>query len=84
MAQVLLEDGEGSQRARRSVELPCTMFVYCHEKDIDPAILSALNKRSIVFDGRVIVENNYRTTDKQIYAAGLPLWEHACGPVVRV
>lgn len=26
--------------------------------------------RSIVFDGRVIVENNYRTADKHIYAAG--------------
>jgi len=80
-SEVLLEDGEGSQRARRSVELPCTMFVYCHEKDIDPAILSALNKRSIVFDGRVIVENNYRTTDKQIYAAGpIAMFSRRFGP----
>eukprot|EP01006_Ploeotia_vitrea_P042645 TRINITY_DN66647_c7_g1_i1.p1 TRINITY_DN66647_c7_g1~~TRINITY_DN66647_c7_g1_i1.p1 ORF type:complete len:1197 (+),score=144.15 TRINITY_DN66647_c7_g1_i1:43-3633(+) len=65
----------------RLVEIPCTMFVYCYEKDIDPAILSALNKRSIVFDGRVIVENNYRTTDPQIYAAGpIAMFSRRFGP----
>lgn len=31
---------------------------------------TALSKHSIVFDGRVIVEENYATTDPDIYAAG--------------
>uniref|UniRef100_A0A7S4G2C3 Cilia- and flagella-associated protein 61 N-terminal domain-containing protein n=1 Tax=Eutreptiella gymnastica TaxID=73025 RepID=A0A7S4G2C3_9EUGL len=80
-SQPTSEDGEAAQKGRRSVELPCTMFIYCYEKDIDPAILSALNKRSIVFDGRVIVENNYRTTDKQIYAAGpIAMFSRRFGP----
>eukprot|EP01060_Flectonema_neradi_P039166 TRINITY_DN8513_c0_g1_i1.p1 TRINITY_DN8513_c0_g1~~TRINITY_DN8513_c0_g1_i1.p1 ORF type:complete len:1039 (+),score=168.07 TRINITY_DN8513_c0_g1_i1:425-3541(+) len=55
---------------KKVAEIPATMFIYCHEKDIDSQILSALNKRSIVFDGRVIVKYNYRTTDPQIYAVG--------------
>ncbi|CUG90290.1 Hypothetical protein, putative [Bodo saltans] len=54
----------------KSVEVNATMFIYVHDKDIDSQVLSALNKRSIVFDGRVIIENNYRTTDPNIFAAG--------------
>ena len=59
-----------SRHQRKIVEIPATMLIYCHEKDIDTQILSALNKRSIVFDGRVIVRANYRTTDPNIYAIG--------------
>eukprot|EP00759_Apiculatamorpha_spiralis_P024618 PhF_6_TR27935/c1_g1_i1/m.41151 len=58
------------QRRKKAIEVPATLFIYVHEKDIDTHILSALNKRSIVFDGRVIIEVNYRTTDPCIYAAG--------------
>jgi NADH dehydrogenase FAD-containing subunit len=58
------------QRRKKAIEIPATLFVWLHEKDIDTHILSALNKRSIVFDGRVIIEQNYRTTDPNIYAAG--------------
>ncbi|KEG08579.1 hypothetical protein DQ04_06871000 [Trypanosoma grayi] len=53
-----------------SVELGCSLIVCCEDKDIDGHILSTLTRRSIVFDGRVIVEANYRTTDKRVYAAG--------------
>lgn len=66
------QDGKDvtADRKKKPIEVPATMFIYCHEKDIDTQILSALNKRSIVFDGRVIVKHNYRTTDPQIYAVG--------------
>jgi len=64
------KDAQQEQRKKKAIEVPATMFIYCHEKDIDTQILSALNKRSIVFDGRVIVKHNYRTTDPQIYAVG--------------
>lgn len=53
-----------------TVELRCCLMICMEDKDIDPNILSTLNKRSIVFDGRVIVENNYRTTDPFVFAAG--------------
>eukprot|EP00760_Papus_ankaliazontas_P031348 PhM_4_TR5243/c0_g1_i1/m.42300 len=58
------------QRRKNALDFPASLFVYLHDKDIDHHILSALNKRSIVFDGRVIIEHNYRTTDSAIYAAG--------------
>jgi len=51
-------------------EMDCTMLIYADQKDIDAIVLQALTKRSIVFDGRVIVENSYRTADRHIYAAG--------------
>jgi hypothetical protein len=57
------------------------MLIYADEKDIDAHVLSALNKRSIVFDGRVIVESTYRTTDRDIYAAGpLAMFSRRFGP----
>lgn len=79
LCNVVVTPVDGSKG--KSVELNATMFIYCHEKDIDAQVLSALNKRSIVFDGRVIIENNYRTTDKRIYAAGpVAMFSRRFGP----
>ncbi|EKG06541.1 hypothetical protein TCSYLVIO_002347 [Trypanosoma cruzi] len=74
VSPVLLSE-EGGERDNtagisNSVELGCSLIVCCEDKDIDSHVLSTLNRRSIVFDGRVIVEANYRTTDKCVYAAG--------------
>ncbi|RNF12066.1 uncharacterized protein Tco025E_06527 [Trypanosoma conorhini] len=63
-------DGPTTAGISNSVELGCSLIVCCEDKDIDSHVLSTLNRRSIVFDGRVIVEANYRTTDKCVYAAG--------------
>lgn len=77
LSLVVVETEDGD----RSVELDATMMVYAGEKDIDSQVLSALNKRSIVFDGRVIVENTYRTTDRDIYAAGpVAMFSRRFGP----
>eukprot|EP01064_Diplonema_japonicum_P039500 TRINITY_DN9915_c0_g3_i1.p1 TRINITY_DN9915_c0_g3~~TRINITY_DN9915_c0_g3_i1.p1 ORF type:complete len:1159 (+),score=272.32 TRINITY_DN9915_c0_g3_i1:41-3517(+) len=67
---LLSQETNDEKKKNKITEIPATMFIYCHEKDIDSQILSALNKRSIVFDGRVIVKYNYRTTDPSIYAVG--------------
>nr|CCC48770.1 conserved hypothetical protein [Trypanosoma vivax Y486] len=61
---------DGGARTSDAVEILCSLIVCCEDKDIDSHILSTLNRRSIVFDGRVTVEANYRTTDKYVYAAG--------------
>ncbi|EKF38722.1 hypothetical protein MOQ_001067 [Trypanosoma cruzi marinkellei] len=63
-------DRDNTAGISNSVELGCSLIVCCEDKDIDSHVLSTLNRRSIVFDGRVIVESNYRTTDKCVYAAG--------------
>ncbi|RNE99686.1 hypothetical protein TraAM80_08068 [Trypanosoma rangeli] len=64
-------DNEGfTAGISNSVELDCSLIVCCEDKDINSHVLSTLNRRSIVFDGRVIVEANYRTIDKCVYAAG--------------
>lgn len=56
--------------ARSSVEINCSLIVCCEDKDIDSNVLSTLNRRSIVFDGRVTVESNYLTTNPCVYATG--------------
>lgn len=79
LSQVVVTPADGNRG--KSVELNATMFIYCHDKDIDSQVLSALNKRSIVFDGRVIIENNYRTTDPNIFAAGpVAMFSRRFGP----
>nr|CCC91292.1 conserved hypothetical protein [Trypanosoma congolense IL3000] len=63
-------DGEGGTDARSAVEINCSLIVCCEDKDIDSNVLSTLNRRSIVFDGRVTVESNYLTTNPCVYASG--------------
>jgi hypothetical protein len=78
---VITPTGDRADGAVKQIELDATMMIYAHEKDIDKEVLSALNKRSIVFDGRVIVNNCYRTTDKSIYAAGpVAMFSRRFGP----
>ncbi|CAD2215868.1 hypothetical protein AGDE_07512 [Angomonas deanei] len=67
---VVLDPVSHERAADSAIELNCSIIVCAETKDIDPNVLSTLNKRSIVFDGRVIVENNYRTTDPSVFAAG--------------
>lgn len=42
----------------------------CDTPDVDPAVFYALNDNSIVYDGRVVVGADFRTSDANIYAAG--------------
>ncbi|KAF0974831.1 hypothetical protein FDP41_006305 [Naegleria fowleri] len=52
------------------LELDCSLFINCHSKDVDDGILSTVNRQSLVFDGRLIVDTQFRTTDPSIYSAG--------------
>ena len=52
------------------IELACNLIITVEEKDTDANILAMLNKQSIVFDGRVIIDANYRTTNSKICAVG--------------
>lgn len=70
LVTVMLAPVQSDGGAGQSVELSCCLVVCVEDKDIDVNILSTLNKRSIVFDGRVIVDHNMRTTDPCVFAAG--------------
>ncbi|CCW70194.1 unnamed protein product [Phytomonas sp. Hart1] len=71
---------ESAHTTASSVELTCGLILCVEDQDIDPRILCALNKRSIVLDGRVIVDKNYQTTDPRILAAGpVAMWTRRYG-----
>lgn len=70
LSSVMLASSSPEGKSGDAVELPCSLIVCQEEQDIDGSVLSALTKRSIVFDGRVIVGNEYQTSDPSILAAG--------------
>lgn len=70
LSSVLLASLSYERKAGDAVELPCSMIVCMEEKDIDHNVLTALTKRSIVFDGRVIVGTTYETSQPDVLAAG--------------
>jgi NADPH-dependent 2,4-dienoyl-CoA reductase/sulfur reductase-like enzyme len=70
LSSVLLASLSFERKAGDAVELPCSLIVCLEDKDIDRNVLSALTKRSIVFDGRVIVGTTYETSQPGVLAAG--------------
>ncbi|KPA86783.1 hypothetical protein ABB37_00850 [Leptomonas pyrrhocoris] len=70
LSSVMLASLSFERKAGDAVELPCSMIVCLEDKDIDHSVLSALTKRSIVFDGRVIVGTAYETSQPDVMAAG--------------
>lgn len=70
LTSVLLASLSFERKAGDSVELPCSQIVCLEEKEIDRSVLTALAKRSIVFDGRVIVGSAYETSQPNVLAAG--------------
>ncbi|KAK7201184.1 hypothetical protein NESM_000179800 [Novymonas esmeraldas] len=70
LTSVLLASLSFERKAGEAVELPCALIVCLEEKEIDRSVLTALAKRSIVFDGRVIVGSAYETSQPDVLAAG--------------
>lgn len=58
------------QPNKKVYEVPCSLFINCHETNVDNNLLVTFAKMSLVFDGRLIVDPQFRTTDKLIYSAG--------------
>ncbi|KAL9644464.1 hypothetical protein ABK040_016591 [Willaertia magna] len=61
---------DGGKKNTKLLEVPCTLLINCHTKDVDDGILSTVNRQSLVFDGRLIVDTHFRTTDPNIFSAG--------------
>ncbi|CBZ27885.1 conserved hypothetical protein [Leishmania mexicana MHOM/GT/2001/U1103] len=70
LTSVLLASLSHERKAGDAVELPCALIVCLEENEIDRNVLTALAKRSIVFDGRVIVGSAYETSRPDVLAAG--------------
>lgn len=50
--------------------LPVGLLVGCSPPDVSPWLLSAVSEANLVFDGRLVVDANFATTDPRIFAGG--------------
>lgn len=65
--------GESTQN---NAEMAIDLLVSCRPPDVSPWVFACLNDAGIVYDGRVVVDAGFRTSDGAIYA-GMCAWLHA-------
>lgn len=46
------------------------MLITCGHRDVDNDVFSSIHNNGLVYNGRLIVDKNFRTTDHSIFAAG--------------
>ncbi|KAF4740770.1 hypothetical protein FOZ62_028426, partial [Perkinsus olseni] len=51
-------------------KITCRVLITADGHSVDPRIFSAIYANQLVYDGRLIVDHFFRTTDKSIFAAG--------------
>jgi hypothetical protein len=55
---------------RTFVELPCGLLICATTKNIDRDIFTSINDSGLVYDGRTVVDADFQTVDKRIFAVG--------------
>mmetsp|Transcript_34298 Transcript_34298/g.80184 ORF Transcript_34298/g.80184 Transcript_34298/m.80184 type:complete len:1541 (+) Transcript_34298:74-4696(+) len=70
-ARGALED-MGTQSAKGLAQklLACRILITADSHNVDPDVFASLHGNGLVYDGRLIVDHNFKTTDGAIFAAG--------------
>ncbi|KAJ3314054.1 hypothetical protein HDV04_001085 [Boothiomyces sp. JEL0838] len=63
---VTLQDKANQNAAIDNVE----MFLYADKKSVDPSIHKTINNAHLVYDGALVIDKHFRTTDQYIFGAG--------------
>lgn len=50
--------------------LPCRILITADAVNVDPDIFNSVHGNGLVYDGRLIVDHNFKTTDDAIFGAG--------------
>ena len=72
----MLGEGEGGvhipKRKRKKNELPidCKAMITARHRNVDPDVFNSIHNNGLVYNGRLIVDKNFQTTDPSIFAAG--------------
>jgi len=69
------EDGHGhdqkkKRRKKNELELEARVLVTCGHRDVDPDVFKSIHDNGLVYNGRLIVDRHFQTTDPSIFAAG--------------
>jgi hypothetical protein len=62
------------KRKKNELELQCRVLISAGHKDVDGDVFNSIHNNGLVYNGRLIVDKNFQTTDPSIFAAG-PLCE---------
>ena len=58
------------KRKKNELDLQCKVLITAGHKDVDQDVFYALHNNGLVYNGRLIVDKNFQTTDPSIFAAG--------------
>ena len=58
------------KRKKNELELECRVFITAGHKDVDHDVFTSIHNNGLVYNGRLIVDKNFQTTDPSIFAAG--------------
>ena len=58
------------KRKKNELELGCRVLITAGHRDVDDDVFHAIHNNGLVYNGRLIVDKNFQTTDPSIFAAG--------------
>jgi hypothetical protein len=58
------------KRKKNQMELECRVLITCCHRDVDEDVFRSIHDNGLVYNGRLIVDRNFQTTDPSIFAAG--------------
>lgn len=58
------------RRKKNELELEARVLVTCGHRDVDPDVFRSIHDNGLVYNGRLIVDRHFQTTDPSIFAAG--------------
>lgn len=58
------------KRKKNQLELQCRVLITAGHRDVDLDVFNAIHNNGLVYNGRLIVDKNFQTTDPSIFAAG--------------
>jgi hypothetical protein len=69
------EDEEGTRipkkkRKKNELDIECKVLISAGHRDVDADVFNAIHNNGLVYNGRLIVDKNFQTTDPSIFAAG--------------
>lgn len=66
----IMEDIGVSPQGFSQKLLPCRILITADSVNVDPDIFNSVHGNGLVYDGRLIVDHNFKTTDNSIFGAG--------------
>merc|ERR1712048_315236 len=58
------------RRKKNEKEVDCRVLITAGHRDVDQDVFLSIHNNGLVYNGRLIVEKSFQTTDPSIFAAG--------------